>query len=100
MKKISKVLYDRLYVQAELAKDIGNKQLSDSIFKIIGAGVEEFDQNINEIEDNVKSSLINCIIDLADHYNKQDIDISEINKFSELFVKLFIKKSKEHLKVD
>ncbi len=99
MKKISQSLYDRLYLQANFAKEYGDDKLANRIFNVIGSLTEEADQDPNEIIENAKSSLLNCLIDLADLYNKQDIDISEMNNFIEDFVKLFVKKSKDHLKV-
>lgn len=100
MKKISQSLYDRLYLQASFAKESGNDKLANRMFTVIGSLTEESEQNPNEIIENAKSSLLNCLIDLADLYNKEDIDISEMNSFIEDFVNLFVKKSKDHLKVD
>lgn len=97
MNKIKKDLYNRLYLEAQELKLIGNNDLANRMLKSIGAITEE-DQNeesnefiVSDIVNNTKEDITEIIVQLCSDLNC-NISSEKIDELSIDFTEELIKK--------
>lgn len=97
MNKIKKDLYNRLYLEAQELKLIGNNDLANRMLKSIGAITEE-DQNeesnefvVSDILNNTKEDITEIIVQLCSDLNC-NISSEKIDELSIDFTEELIKK--------
>jgi len=103
MKKISETMYNRLLAQGEEAKELDNKELASHIFKAIGATYrddeEKFEYSIDELETNVKQSLWNSAIEIANYYDLKKVGVEELDEVINLLSENVLNTLKAKMKV-
>lgn len=101
MRKLSEVIYNKLFLQAEEAKELKFDKLANGIMQAIGPiptdEVDEFSY------DDLKKEVYNCLWDITisvvNYYDLESADVSKVDSVLEDLSTKFIKEIKETLNV-
>ena len=92
MLKLNDVLYKKLLLQAEEAKEQNNKKLADAIFHTIGSMSEdeEVEYSYSDLNSDIYNGLWKLSGYLMKYYDLDSIDAEKINSIIEPLSKQFI----------
>jgi len=102
MKKFNKIIYNKLLLQAQEAKDQDLNKLASGIFNAIGAYPEE--ENIKysyeELNEDIYNGLWKIAGNVIKYYDINSVDAEKINYLIESFASEFIDQLEENIYVD
>ena len=82
MKKLNTVIYNKIILQAEQARELGMEKLSEAIFSTIGAvskdDSEIDDYSLAKLEDDVSKLLWKISYRIMDYYNLESVDVKKV----------------------
>lgn len=81
MKKLNEVIYKKLFLQAEEAKEQGMVKLANSIFEAIGShpNDELVQYSAGELRDDINKDLWKVAARLIHYYDVESADVEKIN---------------------
>lgn len=102
MKKISPVLYKKLYLQAEEAKDLGLTKLASGIFQAIGPLAEEelSEYSYHELKEDIYVGLWKLSANVMKYYDVDGVQSEKLHDLIEDFTEEFINKIEEQIGVE
>lgn len=102
MKKINSVLYKKLYLQAEEAKELGLEKLASGIYSAIGPLAEEelSEYSYHELKDDVYIGLWKLYLNVMKYYDVDSAKAEEMHDLIEQFAEDFIAAIEDKLGVE
>ena len=99
IKKINSIIYNKLLLQAEEAKDQNLTKLASDILLALGDAPEDHvvKYSFSEMEDDVNSGLWEVVSCILKYYDMESVDAEKLNSIIELYSSKFIQEITEFL---
>lgn len=83
MKKISETLYNKLYIQAQTAKEVGLVSLGNAIDETIGAFPEESpkEYSYDQLSEDVYKEIWKVTASISEYHNVESLDIGKLDPY-------------------
>jgi hypothetical protein len=102
MKNLHQIIYNKLLLQAEEAKELGLTKLASNINSAIGSMAEE-DKNLysfNELEGNLEKYLWKMSMETIKYYDLESVDVEKLQLVVEAMSEKFIEEINNTLNVN
>ena len=102
MKRLNEVVYNRLLLQAEEAKERGLHKLADGVLNSLGPMPEneEVQYSYGELQDDIHKGMWKLAIHVMKYYDVESADAEKINETLEILAAQLIDNLEETLVVD
>lgn len=102
MKKVNKVIYNKLLAQAEEAKETGMTKLASNILEAIGSYPEDEVQEYSsdELESDINKDLWKTATNLIKYYEVESVDVEKLNAVLESFAEKLVDELKTTLDIE
>lgn len=77
--KLNKVIYNKLILQAEEAKEIGLNKLASAILNSVGPSYREEDISM-KLSENVYNNLWKIALDVINYHDLESVDIQKVDE--------------------
>jgi len=103
MKKLNKIIYNKLILQAEEAKDKGMTKLASNIFNSIGPIPEDdselIEYNQAQLEKDIELDLWKIATNFLKYHDLKSVDAEKLNESIQILAEEFNKELKSCLKI-
>ena len=102
MKKLNTIVYEKLLLQAEEAKDRGMIKLASGVVSALGAMPEDevVNYNFNELQNDVYDGLWKMAACVIKYHDLQSVNAEKIHEVLESFASKLIEEVEQSLSVD
>lgn len=102
MKKVNELIYNKLLLQANEAKDIGLKKLGSAVLNSIGPLPEDefHTYDLNELKDDIYDGMWKLALNVLKYHNVDSVNIEKIDKVVDSFVSKFIEQIELSINID
>jgi hypothetical protein len=102
MKKLNSVVYNKLVLQAEEAKELGLTKLASGISSSLGDSPEEQtgSYNFDELQGDVYQELWKVVACVIKYHNLESVDAEKVHEALESFANKLIEEVENSLNVD
>lgn len=102
MKKLNKIIYNKLLLQAQEAKDNGFKKLANNIFETIGSVPEDEDvkYSYSELKSDIEIGLWKIASNIMKYYDLDSIDAQKLDSTIEVLAENFVEEIEKTLDIE
>jgi hypothetical protein len=104
MKKINKIAYNKLLLQAEEAKDRGLTKLSSAILYTIGSHPEDEGEDVEyayeKLHDDLYQGLWKLVGNIIKYYDLESVDVRKIDSLVEYFSQELLNEAENTFEVE
>lgn len=81
MKKLNEVIYNKIVIQANEAKELGFEKLAEEVLSVVGPvpREEEISYSLKELEANVKNNLWKIALEYINYHDLNSVDIQKVD---------------------
>lgn len=104
MQKLNSILYNKIILQAEEAREFGMEKLAKGALNALPKSPRNDDEDeyypLSELKDDLYSDLWKMAVKVIDHHDLDSVDISKLDEFIEDFTESFLDSLESHLNVE